>query len=309
MEYDVVVVGGGWAGLSAGLVLSRARRRVVVVDAGEPRNGVSAHLHGVLTRDGAVPSELLTTGRDEVTGFGGEIVQGEVRGIGRSDGGYVVRLDGGRELTTRGVLAATGLRDELPDVLGVRALWGGDVLHCPYCHGYEVRDAPIGVLGGENRGFTLHQAALIKLWTSDVVFFPDRIELTEEERERLVAWGVKIVDGEVRELVVEDERLAGVRMADGELVPRTAVFVGPRFLPNDELLKDLGCETGDNGWVKTNPMGATNVPGVWAAGNVVAEGAQLANAIAAGSAAAIGMNHYLLALDVETAVRNSRGVQ
>lgn len=184
--------------------------------------------------------------------------------------GLPVRLAGGTELTTRGVLVATGLRDELPEIPGVRERWGNDVLHCPYCHGYEVRDAPIGVLGGDNRPFTLHQASLIRQWSPDVVFFPNRITLDAEECERLTARGIRIVDGEVARLVVQDE-----------------------------LLTSLGYQVGENGWVATDATGHTSVPGAWAAGDVVDSSAQ---AITAGSVAAIAINHYLLAEDVEQAV-------
>lgn len=161
VEYDVVVVGGGAAGLSAAMVLARARRRVAVVDGGEPRNAPAEHVHGFLSRDATSPAHLLEAGRGEVVGYGGEVIEGQVRGIkhGREHG-FVVRLADGRALTTRGVLVTTGLRDELPEVPGVRERWGNDVLHCPYCHGYEVRDAPIGVLGGHVRELSLHQALL-----------------------------------------------------------------------------------------------------------------------------------------------------
>jgi thioredoxin reductase len=141
---DGVVVGGGAAGLSAALVLGRARRRVAVVDAGAPRNAPAAHMQGFLSRDGMSPADLLTVGRAEVTGYGVELVKDQVIGI---EGGFVVPLAGSRVLKARRILVATGVRDELPEIPGVRERWGRDLLHCPYCHGWEVRDQPIGVLG------------------------------------------------------------------------------------------------------------------------------------------------------------------
>jgi thioredoxin reductase len=179
------------------------------------------------------------------------------------------------------------------------------VLHCPYCHGYEVRDAALGVVCGDNRPFTLHQASLIRLWSSDVIFFPNRIVLELAERDRLDAWGVRIVDGEVARLVVAGDRLSGVELASGEVVARSAVFVGPRFVPHDELLTKLGCETNDAGCVSTDPTGATSVPGLWAAGNVVSSPAQVITAAAAGATAAVAINHYLLENDIQSAL-NSR---
>ena len=143
-DYDVVVVGGGAAGLNAALVLGRARRRVAVVDAGAPRNAPAAHMQGFLSRDGMSPADLLAAGRAEVTGYGVELVDDQVVAI---EAGFVVRLAGGRVLQARRILLATGVRDELPEIPGVRERWGRDLLHCPYCHGWEVRDQPIGVLG------------------------------------------------------------------------------------------------------------------------------------------------------------------
>ncbi|MDH6195763.1 thioredoxin reductase [Mycobacterium frederiksbergense] len=301
--HDAIVIGGGAAGLSAATVLARARRRVTVVDAGQPRNAPAGHLHGFLSRDGMTPAQLLEAGRAELAGYGGGFTSGRVTAIERLEpGGFVVHCDDGRILTARGIIVATGLRDELPQIEGLRERWGRDVLHCPYCHGYEVRDAPIAVLGGDNRPFTLHQAALVRQWSADVVFFPNRIVLTVEERKRLTVIGIRIIEGDVARLVVREDRLHAVEMADGRTEQRTAVFVGPRFIPHDDVLTALGCDTGGDGWVVTDPSGHTSVAGVWAAGNVVDSPAQLISAAGAGSKAAIALNHFLLELDIQSAL-------
>ena len=164
--YDVVVVGGGPAGLSAALVLGRARRRVAVVDAGAPRNAPAAHMHGYLSRDGLPPAELLAVGRAELTSYGVELIADHVVA---ADRGFVIRLGGGRVLTARRLLIATGIRDELPDIPGVRERWGRDLLHCPYCHGWEVRDQPLGVLGTQPAA--AEHALLVRQWSADVIFF------------------------------------------------------------------------------------------------------------------------------------------
>jgi thioredoxin reductase len=303
-EYDVVVVGGGAAGLSAALVLGRSRRRVVVVDAGEPRNAPAAHLHGFLSRDGMEPAELLATGRREVVGYGGELLTGRAVGIERLGGArFAVRLADGGQLHARAVVVATGLRDELPEIPGLRQRWGQDVHVCPYCHGYEVRDSALGVIGGEDRALSLRQALLIPQWSDDVVFFPHRIDLEDHERELLIARGVRIVDGEVTRIVAGANGVRGVEVAEGPMVSRTALFVGPRFVPSDDLLTALGCELDDEGWVATDRTGRTSIDGVWAPGNVADHTAQLINAAAAGSAAAIALNNsYLVAADVEKAL-------
>ncbi|WHT23041.1 NAD(P)/FAD-dependent oxidoreductase [Crossiella sp. CA-258035] len=306
MDFDVVVVGGGTAGLTAAMMLARAHRRVLVLDAGEPRNAPSAHLHGFLGQDGTPPAELLATGRAEVARYGGELRAERVHTIEPAEGGFRVRLST-EDLTSRNLVVATGLRDELPEIGGLRERWGRDVLHCPYCHGHEVRDSPIAVLGGDNRPFTLHQAVLIRQWSADVVFFPHRIVLTEPERERLSARGIRVIEGEVARVRTEEDRVSAVELADGRVEPRRAVFVGPRFLPRDELLTKLGCRVGDNGWVSVDGAGRTSVPGVWAAGNVVSESAQAIQAAAAGSVTAIAINHHLLAEDIERELAVLRG--
>jgi len=305
-EYDVVVVGGGVAGLSAALVLGRARRRVVVVDAGEPRNAQSAHLHGFLSRDGMNPAELLSTARGEVAGYGVELLAGRAVGIDRLDAAlFAVRLADGARLTARAVVVATGLRDALPDIPGLRPRWGKDVQVCPYCHGYEVRDSALGLIGGEDRQFSLRQAQLIRQWSDDLVFFPHRIDLEPHERERLVARGVRIVDGAVTRIVSDETGVRGVEVAEGPMVRRTALFVAPRYIPSDELLTALGCEVNDDGWVATDRTGRTSIDGVWAAGNVADHTAQLINAAAAGSAAAIALNNqYLVVADIEKALNS-----
>ncbi len=297
--FDVVVVGGGAAGLNAALVLARARRRVAVVDAGDPRNAPAAHMQGFLSRDGMPPAQLLEVGRAEVAGYGGVLVEDRVE---RIDEGFAVHLAGGGTLRARRVLVTTGLRDELPDIPGLRERWARDVLHCPYCHGYEVRDRPLGVLGDS----ALHLGLLLPQWSADVVFFPHTNELTADEREQLVARGVHIADGEVTGLVVDDDALHGVELAGGQVVPRAALFVAPRFVARDELLAGLGCATGDDGRVVTDPTGRTSVPGVWAAGNVVDPRAQVVTAAGMGSVAAIALNADLVHEDVQRAVAANR---
>src|SRR5215210_6886424 len=196
--HDVAIIGGGAAGLSAALVLGRARRRVVVIDAGAPRNAPAAHMHGYLSRDGMPPSELLAAGRVEIDRYGVELVSDRVVGI---EPGFFVTLASGRVLRARRILLTTGVHDQLPDIPGVRQRWGRDLLHCPYCHGWEVRDQPLGVLGTQP-GAVQH-AQLVRQWSDDVIFFVHTYDLTVAERAALDARGIGIVDGEVARLVVE----------------------------------------------------------------------------------------------------------
>jgi thioredoxin reductase len=302
-SYDVVVIGGGAAGLSAALVLSRARRTVAVVDAGAPRNAPAAHLQGFLSRDGLPPQDLLALGRAEVTAYGGTLIDGTVAAAAPcAHSGFRVQLADGSILTARRVLVTTGLHDVLPDVPGVRERWGRDLLHCPYCHGYEVGDQPLGVLGGTSEA--VQHAQLVRQWSSDVVIFPHTDALTPQQREQLDARQIRVVEGTVQQLLVEDDKLSGVELDDGRVVRRAAVFVRPQFIPNTDLLVSLGCDLDDDGWVRSDAVGRTTVPGVSVAGNAANPRAQVITAAGEGSSAAIALNNDLVEDDVHTAVRH-----
>lgn len=307
-RFDVAVIGGGAAGLSAALVLTRARRRVVVLDDGRPRNAAAAHLQGFLSRDGLPPRELLALGRAEVASYGGALVDGHVSGVLRpSYGGFGVLLATGEPVHARRLLVTTGLRDEVLDLPGIAERWGRDLLHCPYCHGFEVRDQPLGVLGG-TPGAVQH-ALLVRQWSHDVVLFTHTSVLNEAEREQLTARAIGIVDGAVERLVVEGDRLAGVALADGRVVRRTAVFVRPVLSGNHELARGLGAQIDDAGWPVVDGSGRSSVPGLWLAGNAVDPRGQLITAAGQGSAAAIALNADLTDEDVRDAVAGLRSGQ
>ena len=303
--YDVVVVGGGPAGLSAALVLGRARRRVAVVDAGVPRNAPAAQMHGYLSRDGMPPAELLAVGRAELTSYGVELIADHVVA---ADRGFVIRLGGGRVLTARRLLIATGIRDELPDIPGVRERWGRDLLHCPYCHGWEVRDQPLGVLGTQPAA--AEHALLVRQWSADVIFFAHTGELSATQRAQLQAREIRVVTGEVSRLVVEADRLTGVELVDGRVVPRMAVFIRPRNVPHaDGLLAGLGCAADDAGFVTADATGRTSTDGVWVAGNVVNPRAHVITAAGAGCATALAINVDLVQEDVGRAMETQQAME
>ncbi len=297
--YDVAIIGGGPAGLSAALVLGRARRRVVVVDAGTPRNAPAAHMQGFLSRDGTPPAELLRAARDEVRRYGVEIVEDRVIDAVAD---FALRLASGRTLEARKVLLATGATDELPDVPGARERWGQDFLHCPYCHGWEVRDQPIGVLG--TGAGSVEHAHLLRQWTDDVILFAHTAAVTSGEREALHARGIAVVDGTVEELVVANDQLQGVRLADGRTVARRALFIRPALRAHaDGIAAALGCELLEDGLVRADAGGRTSVPGVWAAGNATNPRAQVITAAGEGSAVAIAINTELVADALDTTVQ------
>ncbi|NUS28727.1 MAG: NAD(P)/FAD-dependent oxidoreductase [Streptomyces sp.] len=298
--YEVIVIGGGAAGLSAALVLGRARRRTLVVDAGEPRNAPSAHMQGYLSRDGMSPAEFLAIGREEISRYGVELVRDRVVDVSQ---GFGVTLASGRTLRARRLVIATGLRDELPAVPGVAERFGRDVLHCPYCHGWEVRDQAFGVLA--TTPLSVHQALMVSQWSKDVTLFLHTVaeaDLSDDDLRRLAAAGVKVVPGEVEELRIEDDRLTGVRLADGRSYDREALFVAPRAVPQTGLLEQLGAELKETPF-GAYPTGQTTVPGVWAVGNAMGFGEQVINAAAGGYRAGATINGELLMSDLDEAVQ------
>ena len=305
-ECDVAVLGGGPAGLSGALTLARSRRSVVVIDAGEPRNGPAAAVHGFFTRDGTPPGELLSAGRAEVEAYGARLVDDRVVGVvAEGPDAFVLTLANGDTVSARRLLVATGLVDELPDVPGVRELWGDQVIHCPYCHGWEVRDQAIGVLA--SGPMATHQALLFSQLSDDVVLFPHTHPPSAEQRAELAARRVEVIDAEVAALEIDDGRLTGVRLANGEVVARQVVTVAPRFVARSELLDSLGVDvveqdTGIGTRVDADPTGRTNVPGVWVAGNVADLSAQVVVAAAAGMSAGAQINADLVAADVALAL-------
>ncbi|MGW5054065.1 NAD(P)/FAD-dependent oxidoreductase [Actinokineospora sp. NPDC004072] len=307
--YDVVVVGGGAAGLNGALMLARARRSVLVVDAGSPRNAPAAGVHGLLAQEGTPPADLLARGRAEVRGYGGHVVSGEVSDVARNGDGFTVALADGRSTRARRLLVATGVVDELPDIPGVQQRWGRDVLHCPYCHGWEVRDQPIGVVA--TGPMSVHQALMFRQLSTDVTYFSNGRPLGEEDAEQLAARGIRVVDGEVAAIEVADDRLAGVRLADGTVVARAAVAIAPRMAARTDFLAGIGLHpvahpSGMGEYLPADSAGRSDADGVWVAGNVVDMAAQVGAAAAAGAGAGAQINAELVAADTRAAVAAHR---
>ncbi len=296
MDLEVLIAGGGPAGLAAGITLARSRRRVVVVDGGAPRNAPAHAVHALLGREGISPAELLAAGREELCGYGGEVRDGEVAAVTRcEDGRFAATLADGTVLAARRLVIATGLVDELPDVPGLRARWGRDVLHCPYCHGWEVRDQRIAVLA--TGPMSVHQALLFSQLSDSVRFLAHETDLPGEEAATLAALGIEVIEGRVAGLEVGEDRLAGVRLSDGTAVPAQAVVAAPRMLARAEVFAEIGITTEENPmgrFVPVDAAGRTGVPGVWAAGNVTDPSAQVGASAAAGTFVGAQLNAELV---------------
>lgn len=267
---DVAIIGGGPAGLSAALLLSRARRRIVVIDDGQPRNATAPHMHGVLGHDGLSPLRLLELGRKEVARYGGRLERATVSTLHVGDRSLEVTTKSGGRFRARRALVATGLSDELPAIPGMREQWGRGVVVCPYCDGWEHRHDVVGVVATSER--STEQAQLLRQWSERIVYFPDQLgEPDAAGRKALVDRGIRIERGDITGLRIEEDRVSGVRV-DGRIVPVGVVFTAPRQRPQDSLLRALGAtrtedDLGD--WIAVDDDGRTSVPGVYAVGNVV----------------------------------------
>jgi thioredoxin reductase len=307
---DVAVIGGSAAGLAAALQLGRQRRSVIVIDSGEPRNAPAAHMHSFLGRDGTPPAELVAAGRAEVRSYGSEILSGHAVQVTRMGERFSVELAEGHTVVARRVVAATGLIDELPDVDGLAAHWGGAVIHCPFCHGYEVRDQRVVQLVTHPMG--LHTALLFRQLTARLtVLVQEGVEVDAAEVDALRAAEVDVRSATVR-LIAADARgrLIGVQLDDGSRIDADVVAVGPRFHPRAEPFVALGLRpephpTGLGDVITVDPMGATSIDGVYAVGNITDPSQQLLQAAAHGSRVGGIVAFSLADEDVRAATRPS----
>ena len=246
-DFDVIVIGGGFAGTAAAINLARARRKVCIIDEGNPRNRFSEHMHGVLGFDGEKPTILLERGHTEFATYGGVVVQDRVEALVRSAGGnWVAEVASGKSMTASQVLVATGITDSLPEVPGLREMWGSRVFHCPYCHGYEVTGKSVGVIGGNNPAFTFKMASLLTKWSESVTLYLNGLDPTSEQLQRLEATGVVLDrDGVVRVSPAAGNDTSVEVMTASGTIRYDACFTGPDFIPNDELLRNAGCDVVD----------------------------------------------------------------
>jgi thioredoxin reductase len=309
---DAVVIGGGAAGLNGALILARSRRSVVVIDSGSPRNAPAEAVHSFIVLDGTPPLEILRQGREQVRQYGGRVVFGEVvsaePAAPSADGDlrFTVTLADGRGITARRILVATGLTDVLPQVPGLAEHWGRSVVHCPYCHGWEVRDQPIGILA--TGPSSVGHAFLFRQLTEDLTYFTHGTDLDEDSRARLAARGIRVVDTPVTEVVDdEDGALAGVRLADGQVVARRVLALGPQMHARTQGLEGLSLPVQDlpnnmGSGFASGMAGTTEVPGVWVAGNATDPAAQVGASAAAGALAGAHINSMLATADTDAAL-------
>ena len=304
MNYDVLIAGGGPAGLSAALLLGRSRRATLVCDGGEPRNAAAPAAHSFLTQDGTPPLELRRLGREQLAPYPSvAIADTNILAVAAANGRFEATLGDGRHVVARKVIVATGVRDELPALAGLAELWGTDVFHCPYCHGWEVRDQPLAVLpNGAQPEILWHMVTLIRNWSRDVVLLTNGVDsLGREDLDRLKGLDVPVREKPIARLASADGSLKEIVFADGSTLPRGGVFVRPAQHPRNELAVRLGCELNDDaipGLIRVDPIWQTTVPGVYAVGDVATPMQQVATAVSSGATAGAMANHALVMDDL-----------
>jgi thioredoxin reductase len=299
-NWDCIVVGAGAAGLSAALVLGRARQRTLVVDAGRQSNLPAHGIGGLLGQDGRAPEDFYAAGRRELAAYPTvELRSGEVVGGERTDGGFVLELADGTRESARRVLLATGMDYRRPALTGIEERWGRSVFHCPFCHGWEVRDEPLGVLDRGESG--VRRALLLRVWSDEVTLFADGpAELGPGDAKRLRAAGVDVEERRVVGLRGPGETLTAVVLDGGEERTCRGLLVPVTLYQRSRLAEELGAVLAEPGplvadAVEVDPMFQTSVPGLSAAGDAIAQMQSVANAIAAGSSAAAVLVHGLVA--------------
>jgi thioredoxin reductase len=304
----VIIIGGGVAGLSAALMLGRARREVMVIDGGQPRNRFADHMHGVLGHDGVDPQELIAKGRAESAGYGVEQLPGNVRQVTEDAGLLVVETVAGDRLRSRAVIAATGVRDRLPDIDGLAEGWGRSVLHCPYCHGWEVRDQRFGVLATSE--LSLHQVQLVRQWSDQVTLFDVGLGPVDADIEkRLRSRDIEIVTSPVVRIVGDGDAIRGVQTRDGVVTAVDAIFTGGVLEPLDDYLSglDLQRTVGPVGsFLTVDQTGRTSHRRIWAVGNLSNPNANVPMAISSGTMAGAVINYELVTDEFDAAVGQPR---
>ncbi|MFA7265972.1 MAG: NAD(P)/FAD-dependent oxidoreductase [Candidatus Nanopelagicales bacterium] len=307
-RWDAIVVGGSAAGLSAAQMLGRARRKVLVVDGGSPRNRFASHIHGVLGHDGTPPGELVAAGRRELQRYGVEFASGNVTSVADGDGVVSVTIEGSETQDARVLVVATGVTDNLPPIPGLAQRWGISVLHCPYCHGWEARDKKFGVV--TTTPMSMHQAELVRQWSDDVtVFTAGAGEIDPEVEQRLQARGVKLVSAPVVEIDGDGDSINVVRTADGAEHDIEIVFTGGPMTANDSFLDGLNLDRSDTpfgNFLKVDDFGRTSHERIWAVGNVSNPMSHVPMAMSAGTTGGAFANAILVAEDGAIAVEESK---
>lgn len=293
-DFDVIIVGGSYSGLAAGMALGRAMKNVLIIDSGRPCNMQTPHSHNFITQDGKRPAEIAALAREQVEKYGTvSFLNGlAVSGVA-SEGGFEIHTASGEAFHAKKLVFATGIRDMLPDLDGIGACWGVSVLHCPYCHGYEARNVRTGVLGNGEKGFEF--IGLISNWTKDLTLFTNgKSDLTPTQRAKLDDHLIKLVETPIKQLEHVNGHLQKVIFKDGTSASISALYAPSPFAQHCDIPESLGCEFTEEGYIKTDFMQRTSLPGVYACGDNAARTRTVASAVSMGTTAGMMVNKELV---------------
>jgi thioredoxin reductase len=293
-KFDVIIIGGSYAGLATGMGLGRALRSVLIIDSGMPANRYTPHSHNFLTHDGQTPAEIAAIAKKQVKGYDTVImIDGQVVKAEKAGGGFFVALGDGSTYYASNLVFATGIIDVFPDIPGFAECWGKSVLHCPYCHGYEVRNVPTGILG--NGEYAFEFGSLISNWTSDLTIYTNGPStLADDQRTRLLSHDIRIVEDRIARLGNDRGYLDQIAFANGRVETIQALYARPAFKQHSDLPESLGCEISDDGYIKVDSAQRTTVAGIYACGDNVTRIRTLANAVSMGTTTAITLNKDMI---------------
>ena len=296
-QYDVIIVGGSYAGLAAAMALGRALRKVLIIDSGNPCNKQTPHSHNFLTNDGKTPKEIASLARKQVSAYGTVgFLEGLVTAGNKIKNGFEVHLQTGEIFTTRKLVFATGIKDIMPDIPGFADCWGISVLHCPYCHGYEVRQKKTGVLANGDAGYEM--ASLISNWTKDLTLFTNgNSTLKEEQKEKLDKHAIQINESQIEKIEHSKGYIKNVVFKNGRKVQVDALYAKLPFVQHSSIPHSMGCELTKEGYIKIDPAQKTTVQGVYACGDNATRMRTVANAVSMGTTTGMMVNKELIEED------------
>lgn len=296
-QFDVIIVGGSYSGLAAGMALGRALRNVLIIDGGSPCNKQTPHSHNFLTNDGKTPKEIASLAKEQVRMYGSvSFVEGFATAGIKTLNGFEVQIQTGETFKARKLVLATGIKDIMPGIPGFSESWGISVLHCPYCHGYEVRHQKTGILANGDTGFEL--SSLISNWTTDLTLYTNgKSTLTEQQRAKLHKHQINIVEAEITKLENKDGYIQTIAFTDGTNAPLKALYARLPFVQHSSISTDLGCELTQDGYIKIDPAHRTTVHGLYACGDNTTRMRTVANAVSMGTTTGLMVNKELIEED------------
>ena len=293
-QYDVIIVGGSYAGLAAAMALGRALRNVLVIDGGNPCNKQTPHSHNFLTNDGKTPGEIVALAREQVKGYRCvTLLNGIVKNGLKTSKGFKVELETGEKFESKKLVFATGIKDMLPDIRGFAECWGISVLHCPYCHGFEVRHQKTGILANGDLAFEL--SSLISNWTNDLTVFTNGpVTLTEVQLEKIKKHKIRVVEDLIDRIDHSSGYINRLVFDNGTTAQLTALYARLPFMQHSDLPEKLGCQKTQEGYIKIDPAQKTSVPGVFACGDNTTRMRTVANAVSMGTTTGLMVNKELI---------------